>query len=130
MVKRIYFPLSPIIFFTGFPTTMEDDEMEDTMGRTSEELREQHLKNPASYQRDSLMASLLNLQDPDGEGSEEVQDDTKAEIWHLLPHLQGVPEATLRKLPISAIFQLNNALAKSSEVAEKLSINSKMAHNA
>lgn len=100
------------------------------MARAREELREQQLKNPASYQRESLIASLLTAQDPDDAEDSEVRDETKAEIWQLLPHLQGVPEATLRKLPMSALFQLNNALAKSSKVADKLSVNSRMAQNA
>jgi hypothetical protein len=52
------------------------------------------------------------------------------EVWKLLPHLQGVPEATLKKLPLSAVFQLSNALAKSSKINDKLSISSKLALNA
>ena len=27
------------------------------------------------------------------------------EIWRLLPHLQGLPEAMLKKLPLNAVFQ-------------------------
>ena len=52
------------------------------------------------------------------------------EVWKLLPQLQNVPEATLKKLPLSAIFQLSNALVKSSKMSEKLTVNSRLAANA
>ena len=109
---------------------MEEEELEESLTRSREEIREQNLKNPSSYQKESLVKSLLALQDPDEDEHEDVHVETKAEIWQLLPHLQSVPEATLKKLPMSALFQLNNALAKSSKTTEKLSVNSKMAHNA
>ena len=34
------------------------------------------------------------------------------ELWKLLPQLRDIPENILKKLPLSAVFQLNNALAK------------------
>jgi len=43
---------------------------------------------------------------------EEDMDMTSSEqlaIWKLLPHLQNLPEAMLRKLPLTAMFQLNSA---------------------
>ena len=75
------------------------------------ELREQLLKNPANYMEDTGSASIGPVQDPDEEDEPVTSHE---EIWKLLPQLQGVPEATLKKLPLAAIFQLSNALAKSS----------------
>ena len=69
----------------------------------------------------------MNIEDPD---EDEEPSAGNTDVWKLLPHLQGVPEATLKKLPLSAIFQLSNALAKSSKINDKLSISSKMALNA
>jgi len=68
--------------------------------------------------------------DPDADSDEEMTGEANAEIWKLLPQLHGVPEATLKKLPLSAIFQLSNALAKSSKIADKMSVSSKLAQNA
>jgi hypothetical protein len=52
------------------------------------------------------------------------------EIWRLLPHVKDLPQEMVRQLPLSALFQLNAALAKESKVAEKLSVNSRLAQNA
>ena len=63
-------------------------------------------------------------------GEESDEDREQMEIWRLLPHLQGLPEAMLKKLPLTAVFQLNSALAKDQKNASKMNINSKMAANA
>ena len=69
-----------------------------------------------------------SIADPDEEdGSEE--DGGKLELWKLLPQLKELPEAWLKKLPISAMFQLNTALAKENKTAEKLGVNSRLARN-
>ena len=50
-------------------------------------------------------------------------------MWRLLPQLKDIPESLLKKLPLSAMFQLNSALAKENKTADKLGINSKLAKN-
>ena len=65
--------------------------------------------------------------DPDSDSDTNLAN---LEICKLLPHLGNVPEDTLKRLPLAAIFQLSNALAKSSKAADKLSLNSKLAMNA
>ena len=50
-------------------------------------------------------------------------------MWWLLPQLKKVPEAFLKKLPLNAMFQLNNALAEEVKTTEKLGVNSKLAKN-
>ena len=66
--------------------------------------------------------------DPDGEESEEEGDGFQ--LWKLLPHLKSVPESLLKKLPYSAVFQLNAALAKEQKTTERLGVNAKLAQNA
>ena len=47
------------------------------------------------------------LADPESEeGTEGLEQ------WKLLPQLKDIPERILKTLPLSAMFQLNNALAK------------------
>ena len=58
------------------------------------------------------------------EDSEDESGDL--ELWRLLPQLKDLPEALLRKLPVSAMFQLNTALAKEKKTSEKLGINSRL----
>ena len=70
---------------------------------------------------------LLMLVDP-----EEPEEDDEAgnmELWRLLPQLKNIPEALLRKLPLSAMFQLNNALVKEKKSTARLGVNTKLAHN-
>ena len=67
--------------------------------------------------------------DPDAmEDSEEEGSDL--ELWKLLPQLKELPESFLKKLPLSAVFQLNTALAKEKKSSEKLGVNSRLAKNA
>ena len=47
------------------------------------------------------------LADP-GEDESEGEEDG-LELWRLLPRLKDIPETLLRKIPLSAMFQLNNA---------------------
>lgn len=51
-------------------------------------------------------------------------------IWKLLPHLQQLPEDMLRQLPLSAVFQLNRALADDSRTSSKLSVSARLTNNA
>ena len=67
--------------------------------------------------------------DPEAmEDSEEEGSDL--ELWKLLPQLKELPESFLKKLPLSAVFQLNTALAKEKKSSEKLGVNSRLAKNA
>ena len=69
------------------------------------------------------------IQEPD-DGEEESEDDSgEVQLWKLLPQLKEVPEHILKKLPLSAMFQLNHALSKEKKNTEKLGTNSKLARN-
>ena len=70
------------------------------------------------------------IQDPD-DGEDEPEDDSgEVQLWKLLPQLKEVPEHILKKLPLSAMFQLNHALSKEKKNTDKLGTNSKLARNA
>ena len=76
--------------------------------------------------------SILDvLEDP----GEDEEDESSSEgdgllLRKLLPQLQEIPEAWLRKLPLSAVFQLNAALTKERKTSGKLGVNTRLAHNA
>ena len=68
------------------------------------------------------------MEDPDAQTSDE--EGSELELWRLLPQLRDLPEAMLRKLPVSTMFQLNTALAKEKKSLERLGVNTKLTHNA
>ncbi len=75
-----------------------------------------------------LSASVNSIAEDDTTGTRDNMD--LMEVWKLLPALRDLPEALLRKLPATAIFQLNTALAKDKKSSEKLSVNARLAQNA
>ena len=44
-----------------------------------------------------------------GGGRDTALAEDGLELWRLLPQLKDIPETLLRKIPLSAMFQLNNA---------------------
>ena len=70
-----------------------------------------------------------SVADP-GEDDMDMSGSEQLAIWRLLPHLQSLPEAMLKKLPLSAMFQLNSALAKDQKNSAKMNVNSRLAANA
>ena len=48
----------------------------------------------------------------------------------MLLQLKDLPEAWVKKLPLSVLFQLNSALDKERKTSEKLGVNTRLAHNA
>jgi len=72
---------------------------------------------------------MESMADP-GEDDLEMSTGEQMEIWRLLPHLQGLSESILKKLPLSAMFQLNSALAKDQKNSAKMNTNTRLAANA
>ena len=85
-------------------------------------VKNRHQSNFSGKRKSAVLA------DPDDQESDEEGGDL--ELWRLLPQLKDLPEALLKKLPLTAMFQLNQALAKEKKTTEKLGINTKLAHNA
>ena len=68
-------------------------------------IKNRHASNFAARVAASTIA------DPDEEdGSDE--ECGELELWRLLPQLKDLPEEWIKKLPLSAMFQLNTALAR------------------
>ena len=107
----------------GTPSVLPKNSLSENVARATKELLDQSLRNPSTYSS----KSSNRMQDPD---EEEDMAEESSEIWKLLPQLANVPESTLRKLPLSAIFQLSNALTKSSKLQDKMTISSRLALNA
>ena len=105
---------------------MDEDELEDTMARAKRTAGKEKMRHPSTFSQRFTI-------DP-GADSEEDMDTTEQEddlqIWRLLPHLQGLPETMLKKLPLSAMFQLNAAIGKEQKTTAKLTINSRLAETA
>jgi len=68
--------------------------------------------------------------DPDEEESEEDETGEEWQLWKLLPHLQALPEAMVKKLPMAAMFQLNAALGKEHKTTARMGVNTRLAQNA
>ena len=95
------------------------------MGAAKRLADSQKSRHPGNF---SKRRAVELITDPDFQESEEESEGL--ELWKLLPHLKDVDESLLKKLPISAVFQLNNALAKEQKSSDRLGVNTKLAHNA
>ena len=107
---------------------MSNGDLSAAISAASGLLQQERQRNASSFTANR--PSVQYVQDPDDEDNHEEGHAEDFQIWKLLPHLQNLPESMLKKLPLSAIFQLNTALAKEDKTKSKLSINSKLAHNA
>ena len=83
-------------------------------------------------------AASIATADPAASRDEEIQEaeptqggeSQQLEVWKLLSHVKDLPESLVKRLPMSALFQLNNALIKESKVSNKLNTNDKLLQNA
>ena len=92
-------------------------------GRLSASVRVRHASNFGSRG-----GALSALADPGATYSDNEEDNL--ELWRMLPQLKDIPETLLKKLPLSAMFQLNNALGKEKWTTEHPGVNTKLSHNA
>jgi len=111
---------------SGRPTGLSSSSLRTTMEAATRMVNSERLnrKRPAEDGDDESIA------DPGEDDSWNRATSQQMEIWKLLPHLQGLPEAMLRKLPLNAVFQLNSALAKDQKTTAKMNINTRLAANA
>jgi len=108
---------------------MATEKLKATMAKAKTGASGQKSKHRSNFLGLSSLAG--RLEDPDEEEDEEEgsgEDDWQ--LWKLLPHLNGLPEKMLKNLPLSAMFQLNNALGKEQKNTEKMGINTRLALNA
>ena len=101
---------------SGRPTGLSTSSLRTTMEAATRMVNSERLnrKRPAEDGEDESIA------DPGEDDSWNGATSQQMEIWKLLPHLQGLPEAMLRKLPLNAVFQLNSALAKDQKTTAKM----------
>ena len=111
--------------FLGGPTAASSESLARAMGAAKRLADSQKSRHPGNF---SKRRAVELITDTDFQESEEESEGL--ELWKLLPHLKDVDESLLKKLPISAVFQLNNALAKEQKSSERLGVNTKLAHNA
>ena len=97
------------------------------MSAATRSVRHEKLRNSGAH---SYQPGLVDPGAASDEEMETVQEREDTQVWKLLPHLSGVPEEMLKKLPLSAIFQLNAAMAKENKNAAKMNINARLAANA
>jgi hypothetical protein len=115
---------------------LSEDWLQSTISKAQQSMREEMLhsytpSNPTIPQR------RLDIPDPDPAPSHSLprsaniqESADPLEIWRMLPALKDLPEAMLRQLPRTEIFQLNAALAREQKSQSKVQANSKLLLNA
>ena len=114
------------LFPLGAPTGVSEDKLAKASRAASAAANALKAKHSSNFATRMIASSLA---DPD-EGNDSEDDSAELELWRLLPQLKDLPESFLKKLPMSAMFQLNTALSKEKKTAEKLGVNSRLAKNA
>ena len=117
---------SQFLFSTGGPTTATSEALNKSTAAAKRLAGSMKARHPGSFGSRSKAAQLVDIDDQE---SEEDRDE-ELELWKLLPQLRDLPEAMVKKLPMSAMFHLNAALSKEKKTTEKLGVNMKLAHNA
>ena len=93
--------------FSGGPRAASVDSLARAAASAKKLVGSQKSRHPGNLSKKRTVEQLM---DPD---SKESDKEAKGlELWKLLPQLRDIPENILKKLPLSAVFQLNNALAK------------------
>ena len=122
------YPPSIDSIFTGAPPALNPEQLQLAAAAAKKTTAGITSRHSSSFGRRALSAVLA---DPEGgESSEDGGEETDMQLWRLLPQLKDLPEAMLKKLPLSAMFQLNAALQKEKKCSEKLGVNSRLAQNA
>ena len=111
--------------YTGGPQGASEDQLGKSKKAATKAANLVKSRHTSNFAARILAGSLA---DPDEEDDTEEESD-KLELFWLLPQLKDIPKSLLKKLPLSAMFQLNSALAKENKTAEKLGINTKLAKN-
>ena len=111
--------------FIGGPRASSVESLAKATAAAKKMANSQKSRHPSSLSKRKTVELLV---DPDmRESDEEVEG---LELWKLLPQLKDIPEHLLKKMPLSAVFMLNNALAKEQKTSERLGVNTRLPHNA
>ena len=95
-------------------------------------MHNEQLRTPAGFSSSAPVqqSRTSHVEDPDAGREQSSAPEDNFEVWRLLSHIKDVPEAMLKRMPLTAILQLNAALAKESKATSRRSINDKMLMNA
>jgi hypothetical protein len=126
------------IITLGAPPSLQGDWLSNVMASAVANLNEEQARSTPGFDQPSIQVPILAeggaVADPDVEegpaGPGSTQMASQLEIWKLLPHVRELPVNLVSRLPLSALFQLNSALAKESKLADKMNISQKLTHNA
>ena len=104
---------------------MSEEQLSKSKKAASKAVNSIKNRHPSNF---VARVAASTIADPDEEEGSDMECG-ELELWRLLPQLKDLPEEWIKKLPLSAMFQLNTALAKENKSAEKLGVNSKLAKN-
>ena len=114
------------VFSPGGPPALSSTQRKKSAAAARKTVSSVTSRHAASFGKRTLSDMLA---DPD-EDDDLSDSGNELQLWKLLPQLKELPEAFVKKLLLSAMFQLNTALAKERKCAEKLGVNTRLAHNA
>jgi hypothetical protein len=125
-------------FLSGAPPQLQGDWLNNVMTSAVANLNEEQFRSKSGFDQPCVKvpetAEGVAVPDP---CDDEVlttpnvkQNASQIEIWKLLPHVRQLPEDLVSRLPLSALFQLNTALAKESKMVGRLNVNQKLTQNA
>jgi hypothetical protein len=120
---------------------MPDEWVDRAVMVVLEGLNEERSRTRTGFNAANLLASQPSqVPGPQGESSDCMRDpDTShrqtemadyGSIWRLLPALKDVPNELLRRLPLSTVLQLNEALARETKNIKTMDADAKLQHNA
>jgi hypothetical protein len=117
---------------------LQGDWLNSVMASAVANLNEEQSRSRAGFDQPPIQVPSLAegraVPDPDDEDIDADQGSahlaSQLEIWKLLPHVKELPVNLVRRLPLSALFQLISALAKESKQAGKLNVSQKLTQNA
>ena len=113
------------VFSPGGPPALSSKQQEKSAAAARKTVNSVTNRHAGSFGKRTLSDMMVDLdEDEDDDSGSELQ------LWRLLLQLKELPKAFVKKLPLSAMFQLNSALAKEKKCAEKLGVNTRLAHNA
>lgn len=109
---------------SGAPKQLHPESFKSSLASAMSAMQEENGRTKFGFFNNEGFGSILVPEDANC-GSE-----GNLELWKLLPAIQHLPEEKLRRLPISALFQLNAALEKQSKMAGKMQVSARLAANA